>query len=80
MQNFNEKEKEILKFWKENKIFQKSLEKTKNGKDFVCHADAASFCVEVPLVGTTDIACIDHYGHFGVITATHCASDAIRCK
>jgi len=28
-------EEEILKFWKENKIFEKSLEKTKNGPRFV---------------------------------------------
>ena len=28
--NFPEKEKEILKFWQENKIFEKSLEKNKN--------------------------------------------------
>jgi isoleucyl-tRNA synthetase len=33
--NFNEREKKILKFWKEKNIFKKSLEKTKNGKSFV---------------------------------------------
>lgn len=32
--NFSEREKEILKFWKENDIFKKSLEKNKEKKDF----------------------------------------------
>lgn len=33
--NFPSMEEEILKFWKEKQIFEKSLEKTKNGKPFV---------------------------------------------
>jgi len=33
--DINEKEKKILKFWKEKNIFQKSLEKTKDGESFV---------------------------------------------
>ncbi len=32
--NFVEREKEIVKFWKENKIFEKSIEKTEGGKEF----------------------------------------------
>ncbi len=31
----SELEKKILEFWKENRIFEKSLEKTKKGKEFV---------------------------------------------
>jgi isoleucyl-tRNA synthetase len=34
-QSFPELEKDILKFWEENKIFEKSLEKTKNGDKFI---------------------------------------------
>ncbi|HYE22555.1 MAG TPA: class I tRNA ligase family protein [Verrucomicrobiae bacterium] len=33
--NFSELEEEVLNFWEENKIFEKTLEKTKNGKPFV---------------------------------------------
>src|SRR6266700_674038 len=33
--NFPELEEKILKFWEENKIFEKSLEKNKKGKTFV---------------------------------------------
>ena len=32
MDNINEIEKKILKFWTKNKIFEKSLKKTKNKK------------------------------------------------
>ncbi len=32
--NFVTRETEILKFWKENKIFEKTLEKTKDGEEF----------------------------------------------
>ena len=34
-QNFSEQEKEILKFWEKEKIFEKSLEKTKKSPKFV---------------------------------------------
>ena len=34
--NFSEEENKILKFWEENKIFEKSLEQTKDKKAFVC--------------------------------------------
>ncbi|MDO8558961.1 MAG: class I tRNA ligase family protein [bacterium] len=33
--NFSQKEQEILKFWKEKKIFEKSILQRKNAKDFV---------------------------------------------
>jgi len=33
--NFNEREQKVLDFWKEEKIFEKSLEATKDGKSFV---------------------------------------------
>ncbi len=33
--NFPEREEKILKFWKENRTFERSLEKTKKGKSFV---------------------------------------------
>ena len=34
-QDFPKNEEKILKFWKEKKIFKKSLEKTKKGSRFV---------------------------------------------
>ena len=46
-----QREEEILKFWQENKIFEKSLEKTKKGKPFVFH-DGPPFATGAP-----------HYGH-----------------
>jgi isoleucyl-tRNA synthetase len=48
---FVKKEEEILKFWQENKIFEKTLEKTKNGKPFVFY-DGPPFATGLP-----------HYGH-----------------
>ena len=32
--NFVEREKEVIEFWKENKIFEKSVEKNEGGKEF----------------------------------------------
>ena len=32
--NFVNREEEVLKFWKENRIFEKTLEKTKDGEEF----------------------------------------------
>lgn len=32
--NFVSREEEVLKFWKENRIFEKTLEKTKDGEEF----------------------------------------------
>ncbi|WMJ85275.1 isoleucine--tRNA ligase [Anaerocolumna sp. MB42-C2] len=32
--NFVEREKEVLKFWKNNKIFEKTIEERKNGKNY----------------------------------------------
>jgi isoleucyl-tRNA synthetase len=44
-------EKRILKFWRENKIFEKTLEKTKKGKPYVFY-DGPPFATGLP-----------HYGH-----------------
>ncbi|MCL4416918.1 MAG: class I tRNA ligase family protein, partial [Actinobacteria bacterium] len=49
--NFPEIEKEILEFWKKNKIFEKSLEKTKLKKKFNFY-DGPPFATGLP-----------HYGH-----------------
>ncbi len=49
--NFSEEENKILKFWEENKIFEKSLEQTKNKKPFVFY-DGPPFATGTP-----------HYGH-----------------
>ncbi|MFA6297265.1 MAG: class I tRNA ligase family protein, partial [Candidatus Paceibacterota bacterium] len=46
-----EREKEILEFWKENKIFEKSLEQTKGGDPFVFY-DGPPFATGLP-----------HFGH-----------------
>ena len=45
------KEEEILNFWKENKIFEKSLEQTEGGKPFVFY-DGPPFATGLP-----------HFGH-----------------
>ena len=49
--NFPKLEEEILKFWEENKIFEKSLERTKKGKPFTFY-DGPPFATGLP-----------HYGH-----------------
>jgi len=49
--NFPEEEKNILKFWEENQIFEKTLEKTKDEKPFVFY-DGPPFATGLP-----------HYGH-----------------
>jgi len=49
--NFPEEEEKILKFWNENKIFEKSLEKNKKRKAFVFY-DGPPFATGTP-----------HYGH-----------------
>ena len=49
--NYSEEENKILKFWQENKIFEKSLEQTKNKKPFVFY-DGPPFATGTP-----------HYGH-----------------
>lgn len=46
-----EREKEIQKFWEDNKIFEKSLEQTKNGKQYSFY-DGPPFATGTP-----------HYGH-----------------
>jgi isoleucyl-tRNA synthetase len=47
----NEKEKEILVFWAKDKTFEKTLEKTKKGKEYVFY-DGPPFATGLP-----------HYGH-----------------
>jgi isoleucyl-tRNA synthetase len=49
--NFSQEEEKILKFWQEQGIFEKSLEKTKKGKPFVFY-DGPPFATGTP-----------HYGH-----------------
>ncbi len=49
--NFPEEENKILKFWDKNKIFEKSLEQTKDKKPFVFY-DGPPFATGTP-----------HYGH-----------------
>lgn len=49
--DFSKVEEKILKFWKENKTFKKSLEKTKNKEHFVFY-DGPPFATGLP-----------HYGH-----------------
>jgi len=53
----NQKELEILEFWKKNKTFQKSLDQTKKGKPYIFY-DGPPFATGMP-----------HYGHLlGSIT------------
>lgn len=47
----NEQEKKIIEFWNKNKTFEKSLEKTKNGKPYIFY-DGPPFATGLP-----------HYGH-----------------
>jgi isoleucyl-tRNA synthetase len=47
----NDTEKEIEQFWKDDKTFEKSLEKTKNGKPYIFY-DGPPFATGMP-----------HYGH-----------------
>ena len=49
--NFSEIENKILKLWKKNKIFEKTLNKTKNKDQFVFY-DGPPFATGLP-----------HYGH-----------------
>src|SRR6185369_6792817 len=49
--NFNELEQGVLKFWEENKIFQKSLEQSKDREPFIFY-DGPPFATGLP-----------HYGH-----------------
>ena len=50
------REEEILAFWRKNRIFEKTLEKTKEGKPFVFY-DGPPFATGLP-----------HYGHFAAGT------------
>jgi isoleucyl-tRNA synthetase len=50
-QNVSEAEKEVLKFWQENRIFEKSLKKPDSKRDFVFY-DGPPFANGLP-----------HYGH-----------------
>ncbi|MDP3948742.1 MAG: class I tRNA ligase family protein [bacterium] len=49
--NLPQEEEKVLEFWKKNKIFEKSLEKTKRGKPFTFY-DGPPFATGLP-----------HYGH-----------------
>ncbi len=49
--NFNELEKEVLKFWEDNKIFEKSLEQSKDKEPYIFY-DGPPFATGLP-----------HYGH-----------------
>ncbi len=49
--NFNELEQKVLKYWEDNKIFEKSLEATKNNEPYVFY-DGPPFATGLP-----------HYGH-----------------
>ena len=49
--NFNKLELDILKFWEDNHIFEKSLEKTKGGKPYTFY-DGPPFATGTP-----------HHGH-----------------
>lgn len=49
--SFSETEKKILKFWQEREIFKKSLQKTKNGKNYIFY-DGPPFATGLP-----------HHGH-----------------
>ena len=48
--NFLDREKEVLEFWKENDIFGKSLEKTKDGEEF-CFYDGPPTANGKPHIG-----------------------------
>ena len=49
--NFNELEQGILKFWDENKTFEKSLEQTKDGEPFIFY-DGPPFATGLPHYGS----------------------------
>ncbi len=49
--DFNQQELEVLKYWNENQMFQKSLEQTKDGEPFIFY-DGPPFATGLP-----------HYGH-----------------
>src|SRR3989339_386552 len=51
MTDINEYEKEVLDFWEKDHTFEKSLEKTKNGKPYIFY-DGPPFATGLP-----------HYGH-----------------
>ena len=49
--DFSKLEEDVLKFWEDNKIFEKSLEQTKQGKPYTFY-DGPPFATGLP-----------HYGH-----------------
>ncbi|HYV33410.1 MAG TPA: class I tRNA ligase family protein, partial [Candidatus Limnocylindria bacterium] len=49
--NFNEIEKEVLKFWEENHIFEKSLEQTKDKEPYIFY-DGPPFATGLPHYGS----------------------------
>lgn len=62
--DFNEKELEILKFWKDQSIFEKSLEQTKDGQPFVFY-DGPPFATGLPHHGHILISAVkDAFGRY----------------
>lgn len=49
--NFNDLELKILEFWEENKIFEKSLERTRDGEPFIFY-DGPPFATGLPHYGS----------------------------
>jgi isoleucyl-tRNA synthetase len=49
--NFNDLEKGVLKFWDDNKIFEKSLEQTKGGESYIFY-DGPPFATGLPHYGS----------------------------
>lgn len=48
--NFNDLELDVLKFWDDNKVYEKSLEQTKGGEHFIFY-DGPPFATGLPHVG-----------------------------
>ncbi len=49
--NFNDLEKDVLKFWNESRIFEKSLEQTKDGEPYIFY-DGPPFATGLPHYGS----------------------------
>lgn len=62
--NFSEQELEVLKFWNEQNVFEKSLEQTKDSKPFVFY-DGPPFATGVPHFGHLLISAVkDAFGRY----------------
>lgn len=49
--NFNDLEQEVLKYWNDNEIFEKSLEKTRDGQPYIFY-DGPPFATGLPHYGS----------------------------